>query len=118
VHLVQNIPTMSSTNLNASTSSSSATTITPKTSPSPQQSQNGRFASLSPSKPGGLVQRPSLVRQTTVTPGTGGAATSTGAADKRRSLINGAGTGVEGVKSPGELTVFASHGSHVFEPCL
>lgn len=101
---------MSGANLNASTSttSSSATTITPRTSPSPRETQNGRFASLSPSKPGGLVRRPSLARQTTVTPGAGGAATNTSAADRRRSLINGAGAGVEGVKSPGELTVFVS----------
>lgn len=101
---------MSGANLNASTSttSSPATTITPRTSPSPRETQNGRFASLSPSKPGGLVRRPSLARQTTVTPGAGGVATSSSAADRRRSLVNGAGVGVEGVKSPGELTVFVS----------
>ncbi|KAH8090873.1 hypothetical protein HD553DRAFT_303632 [Filobasidium floriforme] len=99
---------MSGANLNASTSttSSSATTITPRTSPSPRETQNGRFASLSPSKPGGLVRRPSLARQTTVTPGAGGVVTGSNAADRRRSLVNGAGAGVEGVKSPGELTVF------------
>lgn len=106
---------MSGANLNASTSttSSSATTIAPRTSPSPRETQNGRFASLSPSKPGGLVRRPSLARQTTITPGAGGGATNTSAADRRRSLVNGAGAGVEGVKSPGELTVFVSRQDQV-----
>ena len=87
-------------NLGASASSaSSATTITPKGSPS--KTQPGRFASLSPSKPGGLVRRPSLGRQATVTPGNS-------KAEKRRSVVNGTGAVAEDVKSPGELTVFVS----------
>lgn len=97
-------------NLAASTSSaSSATTITPKGSPA--QSQQGRFASLSPSKPGGLVRRPSTSRQGSVLSGSG-------KAEKRRSVVNGSGVVAEGVKSPGELTVFVSPLPGIFSSCI
>jgi len=68
---------------------------------------NGRFASLSPSKPGGLVRRPSTGKQGS---SAGSSTTPVGKnAEKRRSIVNGAGGGaVDAVKSPGELTVFVS----------
>ena len=68
---------------------------------------NGRFASLSPSKPGGLVRRSSTGKQGS---SAGSSTTPVGKnAEKRRSIVNGAGGGaVDAVKSPGELTVFVS----------